>query len=110
MIEMTGQSYIAGNWISPEGRVFESFNPYNGKTMFNFTSCGERQVELAARAAQEAFQVLRNLDGKTIGQFLNRIADEIEALGDQLPDALKNDNPLRIYRHVNGEMTRDAIR
>jgi hypothetical protein len=28
MIEITGQSYVAGNWVSPTGTTFQSFNTY----------------------------------------------------------------------------------
>ena len=81
MIEITGQSYIAGNWITPAGDTFQSFNPCNKESMYSFTSCGPDEIEQATGAAEGAFQAYRKLDGKTLGLFLNTIAEEIEGLG-----------------------------
>jgi len=105
MIEIKGQSYIAGNWISPEGETFRSFNPYDKESMYGFTSCGPGEIEQAARAADDAFQTYRNLDGKTTGLFLNTIADEIEALGDQLLEVCDSETALGLVR-LTGERGR----
>jgi alpha-ketoglutaric semialdehyde dehydrogenase len=105
MINITGQSCIAGNWFSPEGPAFTSFNPYNGESIFSFTSCGDDEVEQAAKAAESAFQVLRKLDGKTIGQFVSTVADEIEALGDQLLEVADSETALGLPR-LTGERGR----
>ena len=79
MIEVKGQSCIAGNWITPPGKTFSSFNPYKKESMYSFASCGMDEIEQAADAAENAFQAYRQLDGKAIGTFLNTIADEIDA-------------------------------
>ena len=105
MIEITGQSYIAGNWITPAGDTFESFNPYNKESMYSFASCGPNEIEQATRAAESAFQTYRNLDGKTIGSFLSTIADEIEALGDQLLEVCDSETALGRVR-LTGERGR----
>lgn len=105
MIDISGQSYIAGQWVSPRGEEFQSFNPYENAPMFNFTSCGKSEVERAAKAARDAFRVMRNLDGNTIGQFLNAIADEIEALGDQLLEVADSETALGLVR-LTGERGR----
>lgn len=94
MIEIAGQSYIAGNWITPAGEAFQSFNPYNKQSMYSFATCGPDEIEQAARAADCAFQKYRNLDGKSIGLFLKTIADEIEALGDQLLEVCDSETAL----------------
>jgi NADP-dependent aldehyde dehydrogenase len=105
MINITGQSYIAGLWVSPEGETFQSFNPYTSESMYSFASCGADELEQAARAAQQAFQVYRNFDGKSVSIFLNTIADEIEALGDQLLDVCDSETGLGLVR-LNGERGR----
>lgn len=94
MIEITGQSFIAGTWVKPAGESFQSFNPYNMESMYNFASCGSDEIEQAAKAAESAFQQYRNLDGEAIGRFLNSIADEIEALGDQLLEVADSETGL----------------
>ena len=105
MINISGQSYIAGNWVSPRGEHFQSFNPYKNEPMFSFSSCGRNEIEQAAKAAESAFQLMRNLDGKTIGQFLHAIADVIEALGDQLLEVADSETALGLVR-LTGERGR----
>ena len=105
MIEITGQSYIAGNWQAPEGKAFQSFNPYKKQQMYSFSSCGSVEIEKATQAAENAFQQYRKLDGKTIGLFLNTIADEIEALGDQLLEVCDSETGLGLAR-LTGERGR----
>ncbi len=105
MISISGQSYIAGNWVSPRGELFQSFNPYKNEPFFKFGSCGINEIEQAAKAAESAFQLMRNLDGKAIGLFLHAIADEIEALGDQLLDVADSETALGLVR-LTGERGR----
>jgi len=105
MIEINGQSCIAGNWITPPGETFQSFNPYSKESMYSFASCGSSEIEQAARVAESAFQEYRKLDGKSIGAFLNTIADEIEALGDQLLEVCDSETALGLMR-LTGERGR----
>lgn len=105
MTEITGQSYIAGNWVSPKGSTFQSFNPYTRETIYDFTSCGAHEIEQATLAADQAHQAYRDLDGKTTGQFLNAVADEIEALGDQLLNVCDSETGLGLVR-LTGERGR----
>ena len=105
MIEIKGQSLIAGNWITPPGKTFRSFNPYKKESMYSFASCGEDEIEKAARAANSAFGQYRQLDGKSIGVFLSTIADEIEALGDQLLEVCDSETGLGLAR-LTGERGR----
>ena len=55
MIEITGRSYIAGNWEAPEGETFQSFNPYNKERMYKFASCGVTEIEQAAPGSGKCF-------------------------------------------------------
>jgi NADP-dependent aldehyde dehydrogenase len=105
MSVITGKSYIAGNWVTPVGTEFRSFNPYNRLSMHHFASCGPDEIEQAAREAEKAFQNYRKLDGKAIGAFLNTIADEIEALGDQLLEVADSETALGRVR-LTGERGR----
>ncbi len=105
MIQITGRSYIAGRWLNPTGETFQSFNPYSRTSMYSFASCGPDETEQAALAATSAFQKYRKLDGETIGVFLNTIADEIEALGDQLLEVCDSETALGQAR-LTGERGR----
>jgi len=105
MKDITGKSYIAGNWVTPGGTVFQSFNPYNKTSMYRFSSCGAAEIDQAARAADGAFQIYRNMNGKSIGRFLHAIADAIEALGDQLLEVADSETALGLIR-LTGERGR----
>ncbi len=105
MNEITGKSYIAGKWITPEGEEFQSFNPYTKESMYNFTTCGKTEIDQALAEAKDAYQVMRGLDGKVIGNFLNVLADEIEALGDQLLEVGDSETALGLAR-LTGERGR----
>ena len=105
MVDITGKSYIAGEWVSPAGEAFQSFNPYTKESSGNFTTCGQAEIEKAVAAAEEASQAMRKLDGAAIGNFLNVLADEIEALGDQLLETGDSETALGLPR-MTGERGR----
>ena len=105
MVDITGKSYIAGEWVAPAGAKFQSFNPYTKESMYEFATCGQAEIQAAAQAAEDAYQVMRELDGKTIGAFLNTLADEIEALGDQLLETGDSETALGLPR-MTGERGR----
>ncbi|HEY5774478.1 MAG TPA: aldehyde dehydrogenase (NADP(+)) [Xanthomonadales bacterium] len=105
MTDITGKSYIAGNWVTPGGTVFQSFNPYSKTSMYGFSSCGAAEIDQAAQAADRAFQIYRNTNGKNIGRFLHAIADAIEALGDQLLEVADSETALGRVR-LTGERGR----
>ena len=105
MLEITGQSYVAGEWVSPGGKTFQSLNPHKKEAMYAFSSCTTADVDRAVRAAESAFQVYRDLDGKAIAEFLDTIAEEIEGLGDQLLEVADSETALGLVR-LTGERGR----
>jgi NADP-dependent aldehyde dehydrogenase len=105
MKEITGRSLVAGKWLMPTGAEFKSFNPYSGEHFNAFRSCGNAEIGQATTAAAEAYQVMRGMDGKTIGAFLGAVADEIEALGDLLLDTCDTETGLGKVR-LTGERGR----
>ena len=105
MVDITGKSYIAGEWVAPTGAAFQSFNPYTKEPMNSFTSAGVGEIEKAVAAAEDAYQAMRQLDGAAIGNFLNVLADEIEALGDQLLETGDSETALGLPR-MTGERGR----
>lgn len=105
MIETTGKSYIAGKWITPAGETFQSFNPYANESMNSFATCGKAEIDQALADAEDAYQAMRKLDGKAIGNFLNVLADEIEALGDRLLEIGDSETALGLPR-LTGERGR----
>lgn len=100
MSSITGKSFVAGQWVTPAGRVFQSFNPCSGESFNHFHECTEREVDTALQAASEAWQQLRDLDGAAVGALLEAVAEEIEALGDELLDTCDAETGLGRVRLV----------
>ena len=105
MIKITGKSYVAGEWVKPSGAEFQSINPATKEGRGNFATSGMAEIEQAMSKATEAFETYRKLDGKTIAAFLDAIAIEIEALGDQLLEIGDRESALGIPR-MTGERGR----
>jgi len=105
MIELKQQSYIGGNWITPSGKPFSSQNPKTKDVVGTYASCGAQEVEQALAAANAAYQQYRLLDKDAIAKFLRTIAEEIEALGDQLLETADRETGLGIPR-LTGERAR----
>ena len=82
---ITGKNYI-GNLLASTGKVtFKTFNPQENKENdVVFTEASSAEIEIAAALASEAFKVFQHISGAQKSEFLNQIAHEIEALGDEL--------------------------
>jgi alpha-ketoglutaric semialdehyde dehydrogenase len=82
---LTGKN-ILGEKLSCDGKVtFQAINPATGnKIETNFYESTADEVNVAVTKADEAFQVYRNKSGKEKAQFLETIAEEILAMGDDL--------------------------
>ena len=65
--------------------VLESINPATKETLaVTYPIATVKEIEAAAKAAFEAWKIYKNTPGKLKAVFLRTIAEEIEALGDQL--------------------------
>jgi len=77
--------FIAGKQTQQGDRIFTSTNPRtkeNGKTQFyNATS---DEIDRAVTLAAQAYKITRTYSSHKLADFLDIIADEIEALGDSL--------------------------
>src|SRR5690606_7909374 len=82
---ITGKNTI-GNQSSASGTAtFKTFNPVENKqTPWVFHQATTDEINQAVQLATEAFQHYKNYSGSRKAEFLNTIADEIEALGDDL--------------------------
>lgn len=105
MIKLNQTSYIAGEWVRPNGEEFQSFNPATGEYLEKYNSCGPRETEAAMAAAHAAFAEYRRFDKDQVAGFLNAIAEEIEALGDQLLETADAETGLGLVR-LTGERGR----
>jgi len=105
MIKLNQTSYIAGEWVSPDGTEFQSMNPSTGESLASYKSCGRQEVEMAMTSAHAAFAEYRRCDKDQIAKFLNMMADEIEALGEQLLETADLETGLGLVR-LTGERGR----
>lgn len=82
---ITGKNYI-GNVLSSIGNVtFKTFNPQtNTENEIIYSEASTIEIEKAVELAAKAFKIFRTTSGTKKSEFLNEIATEIEALGDEL--------------------------
>ncbi|APX02026.1 aldehyde dehydrogenase (NADP(+)) [Arthrobacter sp. QXT-31] len=82
---LTGHSLIAGQTVAGEGKTTFAFNPASNEQLEPaYTLLTEEQLRAATAAAAEAFASFSTLDPETHAAFLDAIADNIEAIGDEL--------------------------
>lgn len=80
-----GKNYIGGEISAKGKKVFTTFNPKtNSQNTWKFYEASSEEIDLAVKQASEAFKTYRNFSGKQKAAFLIAIAEEIEALGDNL--------------------------
>lgn len=78
-----GQHLIAGEWVSGDS-TFES-SPSTGAPQ-SFPNGSAALVDRAVEAAEEAFASFSSMPRKERAAFIQRIADEIDARGDELTE------------------------
>lgn len=85
MVELTGKN-IVGESLSGEGSiVFYGENPADGSRLEpGFHEASEKEVWAAIEKAAKAFDTYRDKTGSQRADFLDAIADEILAIGDDL--------------------------
>ncbi len=85
MTKLTGNNIIGGS-LSGEGTTtFQAENPANRQKLDpDFREATEQEVGRAVESAATAFEVYRNKQGAERAVFLDAIADEIMAAGDEL--------------------------
>lgn len=82
---ITGKNYV-GNTLSSKGEItFKTFNPKTNKTnSIVYTEASDQEIQKAVNLSTTAYASYKNFSGAKKAEFLNAIADEIEALGDEL--------------------------
>lgn len=109
---LTGRNYIAGETSAEGNDTFYSVDP-RSKTVdgIPFYSATQAEVDRAAKAAVTAFQEIRNYPSTRIANFLDEVAAQIEALGDDLLHTADRETGLGLPR-LTGERARttDQIR
>ncbi|MEV4953544.1 aldehyde dehydrogenase (NADP(+)) [Paenarthrobacter nitroguajacolicus] len=82
---LTGHSLIAGQPVVGKGKTTFGFNPATNQALEpSYTLLTEEQLKAATAAAKEAYASFSTLDPEAHASFLDAIAENIEAIGDEL--------------------------
>jgi 2,5-dioxopentanoate dehydrogenase len=82
---LNGHSLVAGEPLAGEGSTTFGLDPATNTALEpEYTLLSEEQLKTATAAAAEAFPSFSTLDPETHAAFLERIADNIEAIGEEL--------------------------
>ncbi|MBG6084296.1 aldehyde dehydrogenase (NADP(+)) [Zhihengliuella flava] len=83
--QLTGHSIIAGETTPGDGRTVNGFDPSTNEALQPaYSLINEEQLAAATTAAAEAFDAFRSLDVETHAAFLEKIAENIEAVGEAI--------------------------
>jgi NADP-dependent aldehyde dehydrogenase len=105
---ITGKNYI-GEELSATGSVtYKTIDPEaNSENEFTFYEATKEEVNQAAEKASEAFEVYKIKSSKEKAEFLEAIASEIEALGEELTNIYSKESALPEGR-AKGECARTS--
>ncbi|PWL32962.1 MAG: aldehyde dehydrogenase (NADP(+)) [Fluviicola sp. XM-24bin1] len=106
---ITGKSYIGFSQQSSGSTTYKTINPkLNLENEWVFTEATSEEIDEAINMAWIAFKAYRNISESDRAKFLNAIADEIEALGDDLVQMYCAESGLPEGR-ANGERNRTVF-
>ncbi|WP_462159711.1 aldehyde dehydrogenase (NADP(+)) [Pseudoalteromonas sp. GB56] len=105
-LTLSGYSYIAGQWQQGSDARFNSFSPAKNEPLnHEYYDITLDLVDAACEAAHQAFHAYRQTSMQARSEFLHAIADEIEALGEQLLEVTQQETNLPMAR-LQGERGR----
>lgn len=105
-MQLTGLNLVAGKWVGAGRKIFSSNNPTNGEKLApDFREASDQEVEQAATEAAAAFELFQRTTPEQRSNFLRRIAEEINNLGDELIQRAKVETALPDAR-LTGERAR----
>lgn len=108
MTDIIGWNFIAGERSAAGSITLQSHDANSGKVLpFIFHQATEIEVAAAATAAQAAYPAYRNLPAVRRAEFLEAIAAEIDALGDDFIAQVCQETALPTMR-IQGERGRTS--
>jgi NADP-dependent aldehyde dehydrogenase len=108
MTVITGWNFIAGGRSAAGSHTLQSFDATSGEALpYSFHQATEAEVDAAARAAAAAYPAYRNLPASRRADFLDAIADELDALGDDFIATVCRETALPPAR-IQGERGRTS--
>jgi len=98
-LPITGENFIGFARSAQGTNRLQAANPATGSALpETFAAATVEEIEQAMRLAQAAFREYGRFDGITKARFLNAIADEILALGDELVERAVSETALPAMR------------
>lgn len=108
MLSLTGHNYIGGERRAAGTTLLESIDASSGEALpYAFTQATPEEVDAAAEAAAAAYPLYRNLSAERRAEFLDAIADELDALGDDFVALVTRETALPAAR-IQGERGRTS--
>lgn len=103
-----GHNFIAGQRSALGSKVLKSIDASTGEALaYEFHQATEEEVNQACKAASEAFKSYRNTTPEQRALFLEAIADELDALGQDFLDTISQETALPLAR-LQGERGRTS--
>jgi alpha-ketoglutaric semialdehyde dehydrogenase len=103
-----GHNYIGGRRSANGTLQLQSLDASTGEPLpGTFFQASEAEVDAAAKAAAAAYPIYRNLSAEKRATFLDAIADEIDALGDDFVATVCRETALPAAR-IQGERARTS--
>ncbi|MGP9689716.1 aldehyde dehydrogenase (NADP(+)) [Psychrobacter sp. AOP22-C1-C5] len=103
-----GHNFIAGQRSALGSKVLQSFNATTAEALaYEFYQATEEEVNQACVAASEAFKSYRNTTPEKRALFLEAIADELDALGQDFLEEASQETALPLAR-LQGERGRTS--
>jgi NADP-dependent aldehyde dehydrogenase len=104
---VSGKLFVGARQVAT-GNTFHAVNPASGEALSpDFSAAGLPEVDRACELAWSAFHDYRDLEPEVRARFLETIADQIMALGDELLERGHAESGLPIAR-LTGERARTA--
>lgn len=108
MLSLTGHNYIGGERRAAGTVEHKSLDASSGEALpYTFIQATPEEVDAAAQAAAAAYPTYRNLSAVRRAEFLEAIADEIDALGDDFVTLVTRETALPAAR-IQGERGRTS--
>jgi len=108
MSSILGHNYIGGQRSAAGTVIVHSVDASSGENLpHDFYQATPEEVDSAAKAAAAAYPLYRNLSAARRGEFLNAIADELDALGDDFVAVVCRETALPAGR-IQGERGRTS--
>ncbi len=106
-------NFINGQMMEPmSGKYFDNYEPAKGRKYAEIPDSDERDIDLAVKAAREAFKLWGSMKPTERSQILYRLSELIEQNMDRLAEAESRDNgkPLWLAKSVDIPRARDNFR